>query len=467
MSPNDDHAFYRLHDVRNEDALLYLAISAFPLYSMLGITPTDYFRGLSEKVAKLAEAVHEDHGQAGASEQLFRVLTLAREKGWLADGDEQFLLDTLMDRPLGVVPDAEKLKRHRRGRDLREAFILARGAIENGDEDKALEIAAAAGEERNARLEDSVHVLSMRAGIDEWLNEAERMRQMPGYSLGLPLLKRAVGPMFPGAVLVIGGATGNGKSSLVGELMLAAANDHTPVGLISMEDSAFITVTRWLSALSGVSARDLHRGIGIERTVSAQQQFAEYGSRILLAECIGADEQAVMAHMGVMASKGAKVVIVDYIGEVECSVRQQDRRNEIRWLTKRLKAHAIRLGVALVLVSQLSRPKDKDAAHEPSKHDLKEAGDLENSAEFVVLLWRDKEADYAPIHVKLAKSKIGGTGSAWEMQREVYAEDHLGQRQPGSARLREVVRNRSRTEDRDLPLLIEDYEAQLAALYKP
>lgn len=131
----------------------------------------------------------------------------------------------------------------------------------------------------------------------------------------------------------------------------------------------------------------------------------------------------------------------------------------------RLKAHAARLGVALVIVSQLSRPKDKGEGYEPNKHDLKESGDLENGAEYVVLLWRSKDHDFAPVHLKLAKSKNGGIGNVWFMQREMYVEDAHGNRAPGSARMREVVKERTAPWTYEFPLAhVTDYEAVLATL---
>jgi hypothetical protein len=51
------------------------------------------------------------------------------------------------------------------------------------------------------------------------------------------------------------------------------------------------------------------------------------------------------------------------------------------------------------------------------------------------------------------------------MQREIYTEDEFGRRSPGSARLREVVKDRSAAWAREFPLLhAEDYDAVLSNL---
>jgi hypothetical protein len=82
-----------------------------------------------------------------------------------------------------------------------------------------------------------------------------------------------------------------------------------------------------------------------------------------------------------------------------------------------LKAHAKRLGIALILLSQLTMPANGEAAREPTKHDLKESRDLTNAAEWVVVMWREDDNDGAEVHCKLAKSKNGNVGARWRVAR--------------------------------------------------
>jgi replicative DNA helicase len=296
--------------------------------------------------------------------------------------------------------------------------------------------------------------------------EAEANRREKGFSLGLRRLSHFVGDLFPGDLLVVGADTNVGKSTFVSECMFASADAGTKWGYISMEDSERRYTTRWIATLSGVSTTALQRAEDrLVSTVEGRRAFDAYEGRIFAAALQGRTDQQVMAEMSVMARRGAQIIVVDYIGVVTCSTREQDRRNEIRAMLVRMKAHAMRIGVALVIVSQLSRPRDKGEGYEPNKHDLKEAGDLENAAEFVVLLWRPKEHDFAPVNVRLVKSKDGNTGNLWHMQRELFTEDRYGNRRPGSARLREAVRERGAPWTYDFPLLFEkDYEAVLASL---
>lgn len=455
--------YRNLFDPSNERALVYLAIENFDLYQRLGLEPDDFHRPLYATLVTIAALAYEAHGQTTPGVQLDRVLTMASEKRVVSDTDRQEALAELLDRPLGIMPDGEKLKRLRRLRDLRRAFLQAALALEEGDDGLALSTVERAREEADRRLREAVAAQDAHDFVHDWLSEVT-MNQDSGISLGLPRLKTAIGSISPGSVLVVGAGTSVGKSSFAIEMMLKAADDGTCAGLISTEDPKMITVSRIVSAFCpGVSARALMRGDEPERRHDAVLKVVEYGNRILLSECVGGTEQHVMARMSAMQQRGARLVIVDYIGEVYASTPQQDRRNEVRWVLGRLKAHASRIGVALVVCSQLTRPKDHSTSHEPTKHDLKEAGDLENAAEYIVLLWREKEHDFAPVHVKLAKSKMGGTGARWLMQREIDREGPRGERLPGSARLREVVKDRAHPSNYDFPLVVEDFEARIVA----
>jgi replicative DNA helicase len=466
-------SYDNLHDLRNETALLYLAISDCATYRTLGIEPEAYYSGLHERIARFAEDAYEVHGQTEVSQQLFRVLTWGRERKQVTTDEENYCVLQLSDPPLGVVADPERLKRHQRARTLYERALVASAALERGNETEAVTLFDEAVQAYRESETETAGTMGVRDMTAAWRKEVVRATE-GGISLGLRRLKAAVGPLFPGAVMVVGAQTGTGKSSFGAEMMLAAADDGTPCGYVSMEDHVLVFVSRWIGGFSGVSARSLHRGEQLAQAEAGVVRFGEYEGRIHSDVRIGDTEHGVMAAMSVMARKGVKLIVIDYIGEIQASVHQQDRRNELRWIVKRLKAHALRLGVALVLISQLSRPKVKPTTsegegdkYEPGKHDLKEAGDIENAADFVVLLWRKTDHDFEPINVKLAKSKIGGTGARWLMQREVYAEDAYGRRIPGSSRLREVVRERNHPLDHHYPSVVDDYVAVLATLNKP
>lgn len=458
---SSDPTYEHLHDLRNEAALLHVAVSDFAAYQALGIVPEDYFSGFHQTFAQLAADTYEAHGQEFTERQLTRILTLGRDRKVISGDDESYAFRELMDPPLGVEPDAGKVRRHRARRDQRQACIVAAKRIESNDAEHALEELRALLDAADARRESAGRTRTLADALATW--EAEAAKHEPGFSLGLKRLGHYVGELYPGDVLVIGADTNVGKSTFVSEMMFASADTGTKWGYISMEDSERRYMTRWIAMLGGIAPKQIQRAED-KLAVSSEGRMllARYTDRVFHAPLQGRTDQDVMVEMSTMARRGAQVIVVDYIGVVTCSTREQDRRNEIRAMLVRLKEHALRIGVALIIVSQLTRPRDKTGVYEPTKHDLKEAGDLENAAEFVVLLWRLEEHDFAPVRAKLAKSKDGNVGALWWLQREMYVEDRFGNKRLGSARLREVVESREPAWARSFPLLhLKDYETIL------
>lgn len=241
---------------------------------------------------------------------------------------------------------------------------------------------------------------------------------------GLAPFATHLGLLPVGSVTTIGAATNVGKS-MFGLAMMRDSREHdVRSGYISCEDPDELVGARFLAMESGVSARSMQRAdtgnldLGKMRRGLESLEHRPWD----LEFCQGQDHVAVLAAMRRLARRGCQLVLVDYIQAIDyAGGRAQDRRNEVRLVANRLKSEAVRLGMALVLFSQFTRPPrmpgGRKKVWKPAMSDLKETGDLENASEFILLLWRDEESDTADIHVRVAKAKSGGVGFAWDMER--------------------------------------------------
>ena len=86
-------------------------------------------------------------------------------------------------------------------------------------------------------------------------------------------------------------------------------------------------------------------------------------------------------------------------------------------ISRGLKALARELDVPVIALSQLSRQPEMRESKEPRLSDLRESGAIEQDADLVVFLYREKEKageeadlDGEVINVKLAKHRNGPTG---------------------------------------------------------
>ncbi len=420
------------YDLALEQAMAVEAMENWARYSALSVSLEDFETTPCRTIVEAACQAWEADGASGMGPVM---VALGRMNKLDAVGGRQGVMALVAD---SGVPDVDRFRELAKLRRLEAALAHASGVARRGDLAETLDAIGALHSSATdaGAFGDVKTAYELAYGVIEGFQESTR--RAPRIHPGLPMLADAIGTLPVGSVMVVAANTSVGKSSFVLEMLMACAQRNVGAGLVSVEDPEEITGTRLLGTVSGVSSNRLQRCDFTEqdwaRVVTAMGPIQDLGDRLLFADVTGGNELDVCAAMTRMSMRGARIIAVDYIGEIESSRRQQDRRNEIRWLLKRLKAHAKRLGVALVIVSQLARPKDKNPNQEPSKHDLKEAGDLENSAEVIVGLWREVEHDFAPVRVKILKSKIGGLGISWLMQREKYT----ARGELGSARLMEV-----------------------------
>lgn len=310
-----------------------------------------------------------------------------------------------------VAGAAQELRRQGTLRRLREGLLRALAATEDGSLSDAVStardaVSAAEGAAETEAASDYSTSEAVQAAVSHYLSE-ERQGRPRVY---VPVLSDALGQSPRGSLTVIGGYTGTGKSSLLLLIIEAYRSAGLRPGIVSLEDPVEIWGERILAAKTGVSLAtidreregqptrneldSIQRGLGGLSTHPARWTCP---SSYDLATVISAMRRHVVAHE-------CGVVVVDYLQEITRRDMPGARRAEVMAQSaKDLKATAKRLGVPLVLASQLKRPDGKGG--EPTVHDLKETGDLENVAEAVILLWKDGDGDGAPTYGKVAKAK--------------------------------------------------------------
>jgi replicative DNA helicase len=401
-------------DRQLEVSLIAEALHKHDRYMARGIAPLDYGDSRCQQVAQALQ----DAWEAGAAISVDSVALQLQRAGRLDFvGGYRGLAEMAAGSP--AVPDSDRLKELSRLRAVEAAAMGILRAAQTGNLHDAL-----------AKLGDAqADVLSSMGGATRTaadLAEAVLTDLMSAHSTrrthpGITPFADKVGMLPNGSLTTVGGDTNVSKSGFALEMMFCAAQRNVITGLVSVEDPEDVTGSRLLSYTSGISSRDIQGGKLQRESFSALGEgvaaLKAMGGKMLFEDCTGGNELDVCAAMTRMAARGARIIVVDYIQEIECSKKQQDRRNELRWLVKRLKAHAKRIKVALVCISQLARPKDGETGKKPTKHQLKESGDITNQSEVVLLLWRKEEDDIAPVRVEVAKVKWGGVGQYWEMQR--------------------------------------------------
>ncbi len=239
---------------------------------------------------------------------------------------------------------------------------------------------------------------------------------------GLNCLEFAIGNLSKGNLIVVGADTGVGKTSIA-LLMALQQESAVPVGIVSCEDAEDVFGERALAYWSEVSSLRMRTGLTNQELGKLKQTLEVAPSpRIHLEFQIGKNDHDVRCAMRRLRYEhNVGIIYVDYLQAIADSERQFARKDQVREVLSRIKGQAEALGVPVVVMSQMSRPQKGAVFRQPTKHDLKESGDIENSAEVILLLWLDEESDEkdkaedAPdvVWLKIDKCK-------WGMQKKLF-----------------------------------------------
>jgi replicative DNA helicase len=238
-------------------------------------------------------------------------------------------------------------------------------------------------------------------------------RSRHAITTGFPSLDANMGGLAPGSLTVIGGRPGDGKSSVGLAMLKHWAVSGTRSCMISCEDPQRIVGTRVTAGITLRPQRDYHGTIGgaphdsMAAADRAQRNSDWERARVVFR--IGAKVERVLRAMTrAVRNAGAEVLVVDYLQSIRGDEKLQ-RNHEVRRIAASIKAHGARLGVPVVLCSQLKRREGK----RPTMADLRDAGEIEEMAENIVLLWREpNQSRWA----ELAKAKSGPPGTTYAVE---------------------------------------------------
>ncbi len=107
-----------------------------------------------------------------------------------------------------------------------------------------------------------------------------------------------------------------------------------------------------------------------------------------------------------------QLAVVDYLQLMEAT-RAENRQQEISIISRGLKSLARELSIPVIAVSQLNRSVEAREGHKPRMSDLRESGSIEQDADVIILLHRDKYYDSEKddtAELIIAKQRNGPTG---------------------------------------------------------
>jgi len=244
----------------------------------------------------------------------------------------------------------------------------------------------------------------------EYLGQA-RTSGLAGVSTGLRDLDTMTLGLSPGLYLVAA-STGTGKTALAGQIALHVAEHHGPVVFVSMELTDVDLAVRLVSVITNITKEQLVTGNLTTEQGNTVMAAIERLSRSRLHIVFGSGYTSgdVRAYaLQVQGAEGSKpaLVVVDYVQllrDVEGDGRMRERN--VSAAARGLKDVSGELGVPVLALVQLNRNRAARSDKRPQLADLRESGDLENTADSVLGLYREEMDNPHTDDKKLAELSV-------------------------------------------------------------
>jgi len=259
--------------------------------------------------------------------------------------------------------------------------------------DRAEEIIFAVAQRRMTR-----DMIPVRVAVDQFIDRLDYIQKHQGEILGVSTgftdLDKLLGGFQPSDLIICAGRPGSGKTSFALSIMqYAALTKRKHVALFSLEMSAEQLVQRMVASMGNLDSQALRLGkLGDEdypKLVKATGELSE--------ATIFIDDSAAITPIEIRAKSrrlqsehGLDMIIIDYLQLMTVRGRIENRVQEISQISRQLKELARELKVPVVACAQLSRAVEAREDHRPQLADLRESGSIEQDADVVIFIFREK-----------------------------------------------------------------------------
>lgn len=417
-----------------------------------GLDYEEFYLPIHQKIY----AVIQELQGTGKPIDLNNVIARLQDKNELEQAGGSDYIIQLMDSAISPVNTNSYIESIKNKAQMRQLILAADTIAENTydsseDIDTLLDdaersIMDVTRHRRGAEFESSAEIIDR---VMEELNRLKNMEGITGIKTGYSDLDRYTNGFQRGDLIILAARPAMGKSALALNFAseVAKHNKEEAVAIFSLEMPTDSLMKRLLSAESNVESNKLRNGsLNTQDWNKLNEGSSRLGERkIFIDDTSSIKVSQIFSKCRKLKSEyGAlSLVVIDYL-QLITGTRADSRQQEVSDISRNLKILAKELDCPVIALSQLSREVEKRTDHRPQLADLRESGSIEQDADIVMFLYREKyyekdeeeQSDTELVDLTLAKHRNGGLGdiklvfkksiskfSAWEQSREddVYA----------------------------------------------
>jgi len=234
-----------------------------------------------------------------------------------------------------------------------------------------------------------------------------------GIPSGFDILDQMTSGFQKSELIIIGARPSVGKTALAMSMAAhIAVHKKIPTAFFSLEMSDMQLITRLISSESRVCSTNIRNGMLKLSDFQAIQDAAGhiYEAPLYLVDMPNMkllDLRAMARQL--RAKHDVQIFFIDYITLISSENIQIPRHEQIAEISRSLKSLARELGVPVVALSQVRRDAEGKA---PNLSDIRESGSIEQDADVVMFLHREREKNAEAVETQLivAKQRNGPTG---------------------------------------------------------
>ena len=219
-----------------------------------------------------------------------------------------------------------------------------------------------------------------------------------GLKTGFDIVDEYTGGLKPGEMFILAARPSIGKTSQALNIIrnVATGPNSVPVAFFSLEMTEGQIVRRLLCTQAGVpeavfwnrqfDPRNITQLTGAAAVLKEAQIYIDPTGGLSIAELRAKARRMKMVH-------NIELAVIDYIGLMTTGQRSENRQAEIQQISGAIKKLAKELQIPFLVLAQLNREVDKNSSPnaKPKLANLRDSGSIEQDADVVTFLHRDRE----------------------------------------------------------------------------
>lgn len=396
-----------------------------------------------DAVAHILRYVRPDDFYVNANKHVFAAIISLFEKGQKADlitlADEMRLLGSLDEaggpsyiaKLTDAVPSSANLEYYAkivRDCSVRRALSRLSQDIRQKAHDESIETAMLLDELQESIFQvsenrQSVSYRSVREIVPETMKMIEQLSKSKAQYTGVPSGFSSLDNMTSGfhdsELIIVGARPSVGKTAFALNMAAnMALREKASVGFFSLEMPDIHLMNRLLASESRINSEKVRSGLikpsDIQSLMEAASRMYEAPLYIVDVPNIKLLDLRALARR-MKSEQKVEIIFIDYLTLITHENTDLPRWEQISSISRSLKALARELRIPVVALSQLKREAE---GKQPSMADLRESGSIEQDADVIMFLHRERElekrSDERSTHIAteliVAKQRNGPVG---------------------------------------------------------